>query len=96
MIGSIVYNHDDEYILNGAGQAQRWSGGNVIDKALVLWDYFSGLKKGSEHDDPKDKFYIIEGIRLYNNTNSITAEQLLKIAVKPVINYKNLKDVEYE
>ena len=96
VIGSIVYNHDYEYILNGAGQAQRWSGGNVIDKASVLWDYFSGLKKGSEHDDPKDKFYIIEGIRLYNNTNSITAEQLLKIAVKPVINYKNLTDEEYE
>lgn len=97
VIGSIVYNHDYEYILNGAGQAQRWSGGNVIDKASVLWDYFSGLKKGSEHDDPKDKFYIIEGIRLYNNTNSITAEQLLEIAVKqPVIDNKDHTDVEYK
>lgn len=97
VIGSIVYNYDDEYILNGAGQAQRWSD-NHDCKTLkqILDDYESGLKKGSEHDDPKDKFYIIEGIRLYNNTNSITAEQLLKIAVKPVINYKNLKDVEYE
>lgn len=97
MIGSIVYNHDYEYILNGAGQAQRWSdNGNLKVGVSILWDYVSGLKKGSEYDNPKDKFYIIEGIRLYNNTNSITAEQLLKIAVKPVINYKNLTDVEYE
>ena len=88
MIGSIVYNHDYEYILNGAGQAQRWSGGNVIDKASVLWDYFSGLKKG---------FYINEGIILYDNKKNITAEQLLEIAVKqPVIDNKDHTDVEYK
>ena len=97
VIGSIVYNHDYEYILNGAGQAQRWSGGNVIDKASVLWDYFSGLKKGSEHDDPKDRSYINEGIMLYDNKKNITAEQLLEIAVKqPVIDNKDLTDVEYK
>lgn len=96
VIGSIVYNHDDEYILNGAGQAQRWSDNNFIVGVPILWDYVSGLKKGSEHDAPQDRFYIIEGIRLNNNTNNITAEQLLEIAVKPVIDYKNLTDVEYK
>ena len=97
MIGSIVYNYDDEYILNGAGQAQRWSDGNVIDRVSVLWDYFSDLKKGSEYDNPKDRFYIKEGIRLNNNKKNITAEQLLEIAVKqPVIDNKDHTDVEYK
>ena len=97
VIGSIVYNYDDEYILNGAGQAQRWSDGNVIDRVSVLWDYFSDLKKGSEYDNPKDRFYINEGIILYDNKKNITAEQLLEIAVKqPVIDNKDLTDVEYK
>ena len=97
VIGSIVYNYDDEYILNGAGQAQRWSDGNVIDRVSVLWDYFSDLKKGSEYDNPKDRFYINEGIILYDNKKNITAEQLLEIAVKqPVIDNKDHTDVEYK
>lgn len=45
MIGSIVYNYDDEYILNGTGQAQRWSDNNFIVGVPILWDYVSGLKK---------------------------------------------------
>ena len=98
VIGSIVYNYDDEYILNGAGQAQRWSD-NRDCKTLkqILDDYESGLKKGSEYDNPKDRFYIKEGIRLNNNKKNITAEQLLEIAVKqPVIDNKDHTDVEYK
>lgn len=97
MIGSIVYNYDDEYILNGAGQAQRWSNGNFIVGVPILWDYVSGLKKGSQYDNPKDRFYINEGIILYDNKKNITAEQLLEIAVKqPVIDNKDHTDVEYK
>ena len=97
VIGSIVYNYDDEYILNGAGQAQRWSDNNFIVGVPILWDYVSGLKKGSEYDNPKDRFYINEGIILYDNKKNITAEQLLEIAVKqPVIDNKDHTDVEYK
>lgn len=96
VIGSIVYNHDYEYILNGAGQAQRWSDNNIIVVLLIMWDYLAGLKKGTEYDRKEDRFYIIEGIKLYNNANNVTADQLLEIAVKPVIEYNDLKEVTYK
>ena len=50
VIGSIVYNYNDEYILNGAGQAQRWSDNRDCNTLKqILDDYESGLKKGSEN-----------------------------------------------
>ena len=57
----------------------------------ILWDYVSGLKKGSEYDNPKDRFYINEGIILYDNKKNIDAAQKMKFHT---IRFRNIEQVK--